>query len=834
MTMKPSGILKIVFSCVVLALPCASLGQPAATAPHDLSVSDRGTWTKWADSANGLPASGTVFVSIDPIDHNVVYAYKPPGDTGNMMTFYSARLSDPKPAFKVFSSKPKSQLATKKERAREQIKDWPLFTRETCICFCPDSHGRLLETAIFDRYSDNHVYASPYPLVYGSGNWTPISDVSDFCACPPPVRPDGKFAGGPPLWGTNAPQPHSALGWIKMAGNATPWGEMFLGTELAGFWHSFDDGKTWSNIDPNFYQPQRDASGFPAYQNPGYPDPAAGLHGSFGNSYPTVILTKNSEVLLLNGYNTSLYTSDGRTALANIPMSNHEAQTRHGKIYDLLGDIDVVSSSLKSGEKIPMGEILEWDDVVWDKGKPPYTALTSNGAPFTPAENPVTPDGLDIYVGSTNGEIWKWTSTAPLLPVVKMDANKTVTCPGPVTVSGAVADGPWKYQWRARGPGDVIFSKPLAASTEATFNAPGDYVLNLRAINAATSTGNCMVVHVTAKEGGEAPKIVTQPAPTQVLAVGKPAAFAVTASGTAPLQYQWFRNGFKIVGATAATYTIPNATAGDNGATFHCVVSSPYGRVAGNCAALGLPPQIVANPPNQTAAAGQSVTFSVAAGGTEPLTWQWRKNGVDIPKANKPSLTIKSAQESDAGAYSVVVNNILGSVVGSNATLAIGDSAGQLYKLMIKSQSSTVTDGGSYAAGTVVPIFTGPHRMDAGGEKFTGWKAQPAGAQIGDASANATTIVMPAADVTVTASDSGIPPGVLQHRLTVVNGIGAGSFSTDAQVTIEALEAPAGMAFDHWSGGPTGVDGAVKPTLTFPMPASNIAVWATYKPSGNR
>jgi hypothetical protein len=76
-----------------------------------------------------------------------------------------------------------------------------------------------------------------------------------------------------------------------------------------------------------------------------------------------------------------------------------------------------------------------------------------------------------------------------------------------------------------------------------------------------------------------APSITVQPA-AQSVSVGQSATFSVTASGTAPLAYQWQKNGSAISGATAASYTTPTTTSADNGATFTVTVSNAGGSVS--------------------------------------------------------------------------------------------------------------------------------------------------------------------------------------------------------------------------------------------------------------
>src|SRR5205823_6853699 len=82
-----------------------------------------------------------------------------------------------------------------------------------------------------------------------------------------------------------------------------------------------------------------------------------------------------------------------------------------------------------------------------------------------------------------------------------------------------------------------------------------------------------------------APTITTQPA-SQRVSAGQRATFTVTASGTAPLSYQWQKNGTVIGGATAASYTTPATTAADNGNQFTVVVSNAAGSVTSTAASL--------------------------------------------------------------------------------------------------------------------------------------------------------------------------------------------------------------------------------------------------------
>jgi hypothetical protein len=61
----------------------------------------------------------------------------------------------------------------------------------------------------------------------------------------------------------------------------------------------------------------------------------------------------------------------------------------------------------------------------------------------------------------------------------------------------------------------------------------------------------------------------------------------------------------------------------------------------------------------------------VLAGGTGPLAFQWRKNGLDIPGARTSSLTLPNVALGDEGSYQVLVTNSKGSVLSAVATLKV-------------------------------------------------------------------------------------------------------------------------------------------------------------------
>src|SRR6266567_7241799 len=102
----------------------------------------------------------------------------------------------------------------------------------------------------------------------------------------------------------------------------------------------------------------------------------------------------------------------------------------------------------------------------------------------------------------------------------------------------------------------------------------------------ARATSSVMKVRYTTNLS---PVITTQPS-SQLVSVGYPVTFSVTASGPSPYSYQWMRNGVNISGANARTYRIASTTLSDDGARFRVRVSNAYGSILSDVATLSVTP----------------------------------------------------------------------------------------------------------------------------------------------------------------------------------------------------------------------------------------------------
>src|SRR5712692_1173492 len=112
------------------------------------------------------------------------------------------------------------------------------------------------------------------------------------------------------------------------------------------------------------------------------------------------------------------------------------------------------------------------------------------------------------------------------------------------------------------------------------------WALVLVTVLAGLANSGCAgIASGTIGSGPVAPSITTAPA-SQTVTAGQTASFIVAAAGTAPLAYQWKKNGVAISGATSASYTTPATTSSDNGAQFTVAISNVAGSVTSGAATL--------------------------------------------------------------------------------------------------------------------------------------------------------------------------------------------------------------------------------------------------------
>jgi Immunoglobulin I-set domain len=207
-----------------------------------------------------------------------------------------------------------------------------------------------------------------------------------------------------------------------------------------------------------------------------------------------------------------------------------------------------------------------------------------------------------------------------------------------------------------------------------------------------------------------APAITQQPA-SQTVTAGQAATFSVTASGDAPLSYQWFMNG-AAAGTNSSAFSIAQTATGQTGAQIYVVVTNGGGSATSatvtlTVTAAATAPTITQQPVSVTVTAGQSATFSVMATGTAPLTYQWFMNGT-AAGTNSSTFSIAQSTTGQTGAQiQVKVSNATGSATSNTVTLTVNPAAPTAPAITQQPANATVTVGQS-ATFTVTATGTAP------------------------------------------------------------------------------------------------------------------------------
>jgi uncharacterized delta-60 repeat protein len=155
-------------------------------------------------------------------------------------------------------------------------------------------------------------------------------------------------------------------------------------------------------------------------------------------------------------------------------------------------------------------------------------------------------------------------------------------------------------------------------------------------------------------------------------------------AGVFPQLHQLLLQGDKVI--VAGDFTSYNGT--------------NWNRIARALAGEPILPAIATQPQNSGGAAGSTVTLSVAATGTDPLFYQWRKNGAAMRGQFNPALTLSNLKMTDAGQYQVVVTNAFGAITSQVAVVTVSIPApviaGQSVSSNVFQVFTPTTAGKSY------------------------------------------------------------------------------------------------------------------------------------------
>lgn len=174
-----------------------------------------------------------------------------------------------------------------------------------------------------------------------------------------------------------------------------------------------------------------------------------------------------------------------------------------------------------------------------------------------------------------------------------------------------------------------------------------------------------------AYQAGPLPSFTAEPVSQRVVAF-QDVALTSAVSGQNPTLFQWSWNGDRIEGADGARLALNAVDPGQLG-SYQVTAVNAFGSVVSSNAILtvDLPPFVTVAPQSRSVLVGAGVSFTVAATGSGPLSYQWRKSGLPIPFATGTSYTLSRVTTNDAAFYDVLISDDVGTVASPKAVLTV-------------------------------------------------------------------------------------------------------------------------------------------------------------------
>ena len=354
----------------------------------------------------------------------------------------------------------------------------------------------------------------------------------------------------------------------------------------------------------------------------------------------------------------------------------------------------------------------------------------------------------------------------PKLSDLNAPQDASVQVGGTVTLSCSAVRAD-TYQWFHNGVPDGRSSGSSLQISNASAADAGEY--HVRAQNSAGVTFS-RTAHVTVTAAVFAPVITSHPRSGTITA-GESITLNVTATGTAPLSYQWLRNSVNIANATGATYITPALQLANSGERYSVRVSNAQGSATSQEAIISVvpaPPPAAADQfePNESSLTATPIATGavISALISTSADVDWFRLGLSgagtlrialiSPAGNDydielygPSGTFLARSYEGAGAFESIAFNVPGSGTytlrvygypqgnGSHNSaapyfLSTAFDSGQLpppaYSLSTSATSGTVTKSpnlASYSDGSLVTVTA----MPAAGYQFSGWSGAYSG-----------------------------------------------------------------------------------------------------------
>ena len=288
-----------------------------------------------------------------------------------------------------------------------------------------------------------------------------------------------------------------------------------------------------------------------------------------------------------------------------------------------------------------------------------------------------------IYIADTRNHLLRRSGVAqaPSITVHPQSALAAVGGSASFSVVAAGTPAPTYFTWMRQPAGTTGFS---VISADSTYGGVNTATLTVSNVTSAMSGDRFQVVvsnliganatSLSAALGiGSAPVFSSEASASFRATVAGTFSVAATASPAATFS----ATGLPSWASLDAVSGVLSGTAPDTtGSPFTITLTASNGIATNQTFTLTvlpavLPPTIATAPAAITVNQGQNATLSVTATGTEPFTYQWRRNGVAIEGATAASLTLSAVQSAAAGSYTVTITNSAGSVTSTAAALSV-------------------------------------------------------------------------------------------------------------------------------------------------------------------
>src|ERR1700674_303533 len=450
-----------------------------------------------------------------------------------------------------------------------------------------------------------------------------------------------------------------------------------------------------------------------------------GMSNSYGSSTPTDSAMVTSHQVTLSGL------AAGTTYYYQV--NSTDSKSNHGKSgghtfktsgFSIAGTINHATGG--SGATLTLSGAASANTTADSVGNYTFAGLANGTYTVAPSRAGFTfiPSSQSTTVNAANVTGVNFTDTAQTFSISGTISPTAGGSGATVTLSGAAS-----ATTTANSAGAYTFTGLASGAYTITPSNTG-YTFTPVSQNVTVSTVNVTGMNFTANAAPVAPTITTPPA-NQTVTAGQTATFTVVAAGTAPLSYQWQKNGANIAGATSASYTTPVTATTDSGSTFRVVVTNTAGTVTSAAATLTVnpppAPAIQVSPTsinfgNAVVSTSSSQTLIITNTGTATLTISqvtasgsamFSVSGFSLPLSvnagKQTTITatfLPTSVGSVSGAISIVSNaptsptSVGLSGTGIAATLTLGISPTSL-------SFGNVTTGTSSASQTVTITNTG-------------------------------------------------------------------------------------------------------------------------------